>query len=167
MNEKLFPHEWLAVISGLVVLLGFCSIAYFYEQEVPEEIKKLALEKTKDQIEVWIEGAVEKPGTYALERGAILQDLFNQAVPAADANLRVFNLANKLRNKQKIKVSKSTITIYLEGAVNTPGALILPFGSRLEEIIARAEFPEDADLKPLKKKRKLKDQEVILISWKK
>lgn len=97
------PHEWLAV-------LFFCSLLFFivvssHALRVFAPITEAAPHYLVDQeIEVYIEGAVERPGVYKLPRGALLKELLSQAKPLPTANLKKFKSESKLRPGQKITV---------------------------------------------------------------
>lgn len=115
-------------------------------------------------IEVTVEGAVEHPGPYSLQKNAPLRELLDQAKPLPLADLKRMNLDSKLRQGQVVHVkSKEMITIYLEGAVLVPGAHQFPKGTKLSDLKDQALFLPQADLHVLNKKRKLKPNEVLTI----
>ena len=55
------------------------------------------------------------------------------------------------------------ITITLKGAVKAQQSLSLPKNSKLEDLIALGEFSDDADLNALKRKRRLKADEIVIV----
>lgn len=56
------------------------------------------------EIVVYVSGAVEKPGLIHLPLDARLDDALKQANPLSGANLEVLNLAEKLKDGQKISI---------------------------------------------------------------
>lgn len=99
-------HEWLAVafLVGLLLSLTILSL-FFTEHTIPDQ--QGTLHHVVDQdIEVFVEGAVEKPGSYIVKRGTLVKDVVALAVPNGDANLQPLKLNNKLRKGQTVKVAK-------------------------------------------------------------
>jgi hypothetical protein len=62
---------------------------------------------------------------------------------------------------------KPMITVFIEGQVESPGALVVPKGTRLMDLAEKIQFHDNAELQPLRKKRRLKDQEIVRIEKKK
>lgn len=163
-KPALMVHEWLAIttIIGFLGMLTIISVIRSTPPLVPQ--KELAHPLTNPFIKVSIEGAVEHPGSYNLKKGARVKDALEQAKPLSNANLGQMNLESKLRKGQKINVPKiEMLTLFLQGAVKTPGALQVPKGTRLIDLMSLVEFLENAKLEPLQKKRRLKNNEVIHI----
>lgn len=122
----------------------------------------------EQKINVRIEGAVEAPGIYNVERGANIQEVLAQAKPASNADTKKMALTKKVRDGQTINVpAKEYITIYLEGAVEHPGAIVVPKGMLMEELIGFAPFTEGADLGKIKQKKRLKEGQIIKIQTEK
>lgn len=169
LDRHLPFHEWLIVIIIAVIMATLTAISYFSENSqglFRHKENKHSL--INQEIHVTIEGAVNKPGAYTLKRGATIKDLLTLVEPLPEADLSKFKSESKLRNKQKIHVqSISAITIYLSGAVKNPGPLRVPKGTLLQDLMHySSEFDKRADLKSLNQKRKLKDQEIVYISFK-
>lgn len=158
-------HEWVAVVTILGFMAILTGLTAFDSSPSSPVITGVPHYLTDPNIEVYIQGAVERSGVYTVPRGALVSDLLELAKPEGDADLTKLKLQSKLRKGQLVKVPKlAMLTVYLEGAVETPGALKIPKGTRLEELPNLAKLTAEANLKPLQKKRRLKDGEVIHIS---
>jgi competence protein ComEA len=75
------------------------SDAVSSEQEVPTP-------KEEEIIQVYVTGAVQKPGVYRLQSGARVYDAVNMAEALPTANLGNINLAQKIIDEQAIVVPK-------------------------------------------------------------
>lgn len=164
IQPTLHVHEWLAVaiLVGLLMLLA--AIALFSgESMMPDRIGS-PHHIVDPEIDVFIEGEVEYPGQHRVKRGSIVSDLIALAVPTSDADLSNIKSDKKLRKSQVVRVPSKYMTVYLEGAVVTPGPIKLSRGSQLQDLISLVLFEEGADIEKLRKKRLLKDKEVITVS---
>jgi competence protein ComEA len=89
------------------------SDAVSSEKEVPTPKEEI--------IQVYVTGAVQKPGVYRLQTGARVYDAVNMAEALPTANLGNINLAQKIVDEQAIVVPK----IGEDPPINTPsGGLI-------------------------------------------
>lgn len=96
-------HEWLAIIAFVGWLITLVIITNASNQlsshlGTPHQV-------TSGEIEVFIEGAVARPGTYRLKKGALLKEVLTLAKPTPDADLRRLKPESKLRDGRIIKVS--------------------------------------------------------------
>lgn len=163
-QPSLPAHEWLAIVFIISLMAVLCLVAISYRESSLPEVTSEPHYVIDQEIEVFIEGAVENPGTYKVKRGALLQEVLILAKPTTNADLRRIKLQSKVRQGQSVKIlTLPMITIHIEGAVNNPGSMTLPKGTRLCDLIEKISFQENADLKKLQKKRKLKDSEVIKV----
>nr|WP_166154567.1 hypothetical protein [Neochlamydia sp. AcF84]NGY94419.1 hypothetical protein [Neochlamydia sp. AcF84] len=113
---------------------------------------------------VRVEGAVELPGLYNVEKTATLANVLEQAKVLLEADLGKISLNKKVKNSQLIKVPyKEYITVKVEGAARKTGPLTILKGTLMEELIKLIEPLEKADVGRLKRKRKLKDGEIIKV----
>lgn len=116
------------------------------------------------EIEVTVRGAVQKPGSYQVKRGATVEEVLSQAVPMSNADMRKIKRDKILRQGQIITVPEiQMITVHLAGAVDTPKTVSIPKGSVLSDLIPLLEFQTDANIQQLQKKRRLKDGETITV----
>lgn len=163
-SEKLNNYEWIVVFSLILLMATITFVTHKHWFSLAPE-KHFEPHYVLDQkIYVRVEGAVESPGNYILERGNTIENALALAKPAANADLKKIHVSRKVKDGQIIKVPAiEYITIYLEGAVEHPGALVLPKGTLMEDIISIAHFKERADLSKLQTKRRLKEGEKVKV----
>src|SRR5690349_9260350 len=103
--KRLPTHEWMAVIAILFFMTVLVLGIVVARQRAPlltEPPHYLA----EQEIEVFVEGAVERPGIYRLAKGAKLQDLLEQLTLAPDADRTKIKILRKLHQGQVIKIPK-------------------------------------------------------------
>lgn len=165
LPPQLPAREWIAVVVLLLFMMGLVALVLFSQEDALPESLLPPHYCVSQELEVIIEGAVAHPGAYQMPKGSLLKDLFAKAEPIPEADLSRMKAERKLRQGQIIRVPhRAMITIHLEGAVKQSGPLRLPKGSRLCDLVDCVSFAEGADLKPLKKKRRLKEGEVIAVA---
>lgn len=119
---ELSKREKILLSFLIVVLLGFFIIAYYtffkdqneitfkFEDEpaIPVEATENNENKNdKEDIMVYVIGAVKFPGVYSLEEGSRVKDAIEIAGgPLEDSDLIVLNLAEKLQDEDKLYVPK-------------------------------------------------------------
>lgn len=119
-------------------------------------------------IEVSISGAVETPGIYKVEKGAQVQDLIALAKPLSNANLSKLKMTTVLAPGRHIKIPQiETVTVRIEGAVESPTTIKIVKGTKLKELIDEVTLLENADKRALLKQRPARDGETIIIPEKK
>ena len=159
-------HQWWIVVALVlfvvtVVAVSHCSRGDFFVQEVGTPGYRAS-----QYIEVKVQGAVEAPGTYVLPKGADLTRLLELSRPRIEADLKSLLRHSQLRQGQVIKVRKRPfITVYLEGAVEQPGAIRVPKGITMQDLLVQCPLKENADSSLFKKKRVLKNKETIFIPF--
>jgi len=163
-QPKLAIHEWLAVMTIISFLLTLTGISIFFSQDT-ESIKSGSPHYLKPQeFEVLIEGAVQNPGPIKVKAGTTRMEAIEMAKPLPEADLRKIKASSKLRNGQIIKVpAKEMIEISIIGEVKTPGKLSVPKGTRLQELGNYITLRPDADSAKIRKKRRLKAGEEVVI----
>lgn len=158
-ESQLRVHEWAAVVAlaCLTALLAVVSLR-------TSDPINTASERRPVYVSVEIEGRVRFPGTYALPLGARVQDLLELAQPLVDANLKGIRRGTKLREGHYLQIGTlPTIMVHVEGAVRQEGQVQVPVGTRLIDLLGVVAFSKDADLKAVKKKRRLKDGETVFV----
>jgi len=156
--SELRPQEWFLVLAGCLTLLAFALVGLLYNDPVIPE------EPLAETVVATIEGAVAFPGSYELPFGSSVGDLLERASPDPDADLRRIRRSALLKQGKFLRVRKlPKITVYLKGAVTLEGPLELPKGTRLEELIELAPLTGNADKSFLKRRRKLKEGEIISV----
>lgn len=164
---KRSPHlpvrEWLAVIAILSLMITLTLGITLSQNDHPLPLVSPPHYLIDPEIEVIVEGAVEREGVYRLPLGARLKDLLKQISVLQEADTGKLKLERKLKNGQVVKIPlKKMITVYLTGAVQKD-SLRLPKGARLQDLIGLAPFTSDADLSKLRRKRLLKEGETVHI----
>lgn len=164
-SPRLPTREWIAVAVLVVFMTGLVALVLFSEEDSQPDTLLAPHYCVSQEIEVIIEGAVAHPGVHLLMRGSVLKDLLSKAEPLPEADLSRLKPERKLRPGQTIRVpQRAMITVHVEGAVKKEGPIRLPKGSRLCDLADNISFTEGANLKPLKKKRRLRDGEVIIVA---
>jgi len=108
-KEDCLPiHEWLAimVIIGILLTLTFISV---FSNSSPKMLHEQAHFIIPQEIEVTVEGAVAKPGSYTIKKGATVDDVLKQAEPLPTANLKKIKMDKKLRRNQKLKIPHQVV----------------------------------------------------------
>jgi protein involved in polysaccharide export with SLBB domain len=165
--NRLPAQEWL-VIFIIIAILGLVVFVTLIQNSSSLPATGIAHEPLPSTIEVHIEGAVRHPGLYVFPVGTRLEEALEQAEPLPEAHLSRLKKQRILRDGQKIKVpAKATLTIFLKGAVKQEESIQVLEGARLEDLIQLADLSDQADIAKLKKRRLLKDQEVVYIPEKK
>lgn len=156
-------HEWLTIIVLIATMGSLSVMAAFSRGEIGDKDRLAPVfAVSRGKIEVLIKGAVAYPGVYCLPSDILMKDVLMLAELLPDADLRRYNLDRPIKRGRTINVpARLMITVHLKGAVKTPRAISVPKGSRLEELIGMADFAENANLNVLRKKRKIKANEVI------
>ncbi len=161
-RNRLLPREWCAV----TVLLGFLfssGIIFFFSgngeisKDVEEGIAYRAM------ISVTVEGAVESPGKYSILRGTTVAELLDKVVVLDGADYSKVRMESTLRDHQRIRIPfVDNVIVIVEGAVDKQGIVIVPRGTRLCDMWRYVKVSKNVDMEQLKRKRRVKDFEVIM-----
>lgn len=166
-QERLNSQEWIVVLS-LILLMSVITYITHRPRIISPQYHSKPHDLISNKICVHIKGAVENPSVYIVEKGSTIGEVLSEARLLPNADLSHMLLEKKLKDGQLIKVpKKETISIYLEGAVKYPGEMIIPKGTVLEELLTLVELAEDADTSKLRRKKKLKNGEIIKVFRKK
>lgn len=103
MSSRLPQREWIVVglIAGGLLILGLVT---WIRGDKTGAATGVAHHLVSQEIEVRIEGAVEKPGLYTLRRGTVLREALELAIPMPEANLQKYKMDRPLHDGQTIKV---------------------------------------------------------------
>lgn len=167
-QEHLNRYEWIVVLSLILLMAVLTWITHQqWFLDTPEALSQ-PLYTHEGKIYVFIEGAVEFPGSYQLDKGSTIENALALAKPTENADLKEMLLSKKMRDGQRIIVPKKEyIRIYLKEAVEHSGELIVPKGTMLEELPDLVHLKKGADIKKLQRKRKLKDGDVVKVLFEK
>ena len=161
--SSLKVHEWLAITVIIGMIGGLACLASLQEPRIDtDNFESLAGSQGFD---VLIKGAVNNPGIYRLPQEMKLKELLILAGVSSNADLRRFHSDTVIKKARTLNVPvRLMITVHLKGAVKEEQDLILPKGSKLEDLIPLVSFSDHANISILKKKQRLKDGEIIHIS---
>lgn len=156
-------HEWFAVMAiiaflAMLILVSLWRQSYSHANEGQHHYLKA------NEVEIYIQGAVANPGSYKAPTGTLLQDIVKNAQPLGDADLRRIKPSTKARNGQIVNIPvKPKIRVTIEGAVVSAGEIEIPVGTTTDELISYILPTEDADLSKIKKGRRLRQNDKIVI----
>lgn len=100
------------IILAIIALVLF-SAGYQFAARSDEQPVALVNSQSSEELEgtqenkgvvVHVAGAVEKPGVYQLPGDSRVNDALKLAVPTADADLNLLNLASPLKDGQKLQI---------------------------------------------------------------
>lgn len=160
-------REWLAILVLIVVVFGLAIYTSFSKgKDLHGQLDRAVMKTSKKGFEVIVKGAVDRPGVYRLFAPVAMKDLLSIAEIRSEADLRRFHMDQAISHGRVLNVPvRVMITIQLSGAVKNPGLIQVPKGTSVEDLLAIISLKEHADAKVLKKKRKLKADEVINIPF--
>ena len=93
-----------------------------------------------------------------------MKDLLQLAGVLQEADLRRFKIDQPLSRSRVLNIHKrEMITVHLQGAVKNSGPLVVPKGSKVSDLKSRVLLDDSADDAFLNKKRRLKDEDVIVV----
>jgi len=166
VNEKiswLKAHEWLAIALTIGVILGLACLTSLYGRE-PYGKSETVFPSKSYRFDVLIKGAVAYPGLYRFPNEIQMKDLLDLAGVTQNADLRRFKLNAVIKKNRIVNIPvRETIIVHFQGTGTKIDSLKIPKGTKVEDLIAMGSFTEDADLTQLRKKRKLKDNEIFTI----
>jgi hypothetical protein len=161
-NTSLKVHEWLAIAVLIGILTGLACLT-----SLRGEASRLNLEylpKKYSGFDVWLKGAVDHPGVYHIQSEMKMKEVLALAGVSQHADLRRFNMDSMIKKGRVINVpERAMINIRLEGAVKMNQTISIPKGSKVEDLRTMVEFLPEADPAFLKKKRRLKPGETLIV----
>lgn len=103
-------HEWFAILLLIGLLFGLTLITLYSKNAILNDDFGPAHHIVSQEIVVYVEGSVEKPGPYYVKRGTLVKEVIDLAKPLPEANLGKLKLDKKVRKNQviKIKVNKKS-----------------------------------------------------------
>jgi hypothetical protein len=104
MQEKLPPGEWLVIIAIIAVMVLLTGVSLLSDRHMTAFVTDSPHHLISQNIDVFVEGAVEHPGAFKIQRGATVEDVIALANPLPKANLSKLKMKYKLRNGQRIRV---------------------------------------------------------------
>ncbi len=159
-SQSLKVHEWLAVLVLITVIVALAAMTSFPKK--PTSLSSFNCEVGGRCFEIVVSGSVKYPGIYHFSSPIVMRDLLEIAQTTPEADLRRYRMDLSITKGKNVDVpALMMMTVYVKGAVKNPGSIEIPSGSSVADLIPFLVFDEDANIKSLQKKRKLKEGEVI------
>lgn len=153
------------MISGSLILIfaSLLLISHFHQHR-----KKLLISAVEESVECHIDigiiGEVSRPGVYSVVPGTRIGDLIKKSRPKRYADLSFIDLDSPAVVACELIVPQlKELTVQIEGAVAEPLTLTMPIGSRISDLKSKIQSEKDADLGFFKRRRLLKNREIITI----
>jgi protein involved in polysaccharide export with SLBB domain len=165
-KNQLHLTEWagLLLLCGLLVAV-IAGVTYHRLRSCPPAIDESARPLlSRRMVTVRISGAVQQPGGYQLRDGSKVKDLVQVAGLLPDSDLDSLDLERPLRSREHVRLPVlHWITVYVEGAVAEPGAVTLPEGVTMGDLLKRLTLTEQAQTRNLRRRQLLADQQTVVI----
>lgn len=160
MKKSLTSSEWILVASLILIMASLVVIA---KVNAHRASSTLAIEDLEpEEILVTIEGAVAKPGTYSVPSGTTMESALRKARPKANANLKVLPLQQLIEAPLHLTLQELTeIAVSIRGAIAEPVEITLPAHSRICDLKSKVSFTTETDKRFFRRRRVLKDGEVV------
>jgi hypothetical protein len=154
--EVVFVWSFLA----LMLVIALASLV-----ECPQSFKSYY--SSQENLVVYVEGAVLRSGSYLVERGKSLSELIEGLPLQKEADVsRIKALDSKLTPHQKIIIPfRKTICVFVGGAVENSGWQEVDPSIEFCDLLQRAIPLKEANLTPWKRRKKVRDQEQIIIGF--
>jgi hypothetical protein len=166
LKKSLNASEWILSFSLLIILASLLTITHFHEHRKKIQLTT-HLSEAASPVEIAISGEVARPGTFSALPGARLGDLIKKSRPKPFADLQGIDLDSPVEKALEISIPRlSEISVRIEGAVVAPTELTLPAGSRICDLKPKIECAKDADLRFFKRRRLLKNGDLVHIPQK-
>ncbi len=101
---QLHIHEWLAILVILSVLAVLTLITRLTDDGAMPTTRDPPHYVVDQRIEVFVEGAVEKPMRLVVIRGALIEEVLQQVQLLPEADTSKLKLKSKVRRGQHIRV---------------------------------------------------------------
>jgi len=115
-------------------------------------------------VEVIVTGAVKKPGTYPTQPGTPLREVLRKAKPLRLADVKSIDPDFRVQAPMKLEIPVLThISIIVRGAVENPGPLTVPAGTKISDLKKYVRIRPEADAVFLKKRRMISEGETVVV----
>ncbi len=161
---SLQKSEWIFFVVILALISTVFTISKLTSARSLERLQKW--EKKEPLPEVWIElaGHVKRPGKYKLRPGECLGAALRKAGLKPFADLSGIDIALLPDRCMRFDIPEArTIHIRVEGCVKEILELEVDRGSRISDLKGKIEVTADADPKFFRKRRKLREGELVEI----
>lgn len=159
-SAELNPREWVIVTIALSLFGALTFLSLTADKAIPAQ----PVTYNKPVIEVMLKGAIERPGVYRLKEGTTLRELLNLVQVNPSADLRRYALDKPIRTGSFLQIKeRSMVTMRIKSPAGEEHTLTVPRGTSLEAVIPTVKglVTQDTDFSPLRKKRKIREGELI------
>lgn len=104
VQETLSIHEWLAVVILAAILFLFALFTRFSSESSWPPATEGPHHIVDQKIELFVEGAVERPGRLITVKGKRVKEILEEVRPLPEADLSKLKLESKVRRGQHIRV---------------------------------------------------------------
>ena len=158
--QGLYLHEWLSVLAlilFLVTAIGFSLLEKNKIQKLPQASR-----------EVKVVGAIKEEKIVSYEEEETMRDLLSQLEFTENVDKAKLQLDSLLKGKQIVVIPTiGYLSVYLTGAIENEGLLLLPEGSTFKDLKGHLILKENAEPNFFKRKRRrLLEGEIIRIPCK-
>jgi len=163
-GASLQRSEWVFFFTLLALIVVSISVAKLSSYRNLELLQAWESEAQKNPVWVEISGHVRHPGRYKLESGKPLATAIRKAGPKPFADLSGIDQRRMLTEDFTLEIHPlEKIKVEVVGCVKEKVELELLPGSAISDLKGKIELTPDADRGFLRKKRKLKNGEVVAI----
>lgn len=163
MKKSLNVSEWVISGSLILILLSLLLISHFHQHRKKLQISAIK-ESVESQIDIEISGEVSRPGVFSVVPGTRIGDLIKKSRPKRYADLSSIDLDSPALVACELIIPQlKELNVKIEGAVAVPIVLKMPIGSRISDLKSKIQSEQDADLGFFKRRRLLKNEEIITI----
>lgn len=154
------PLEWVLATSVLLLIGCFILIAKINAHRASAVISEASF--LPETVVVTIEGAVKKPGPYAVPAGTPIGQVLRKARPCPDANLKILPLKEIVDQPLHLVVEElQEIQVTVTGAIQEPVHLTLPAKSRICDLKSKVIFTDETERAFFKRRKLLRDGDKI------
>jgi hypothetical protein len=102
--SRLHVHEWVAISAIMSLLMALTLLNFLRSDRAPPLTKAPPHFIVDQKIEVFVEGAVEKPGRLIVVKGKRVKEILDEVHLLPEADVSKLNLDAKARRGQRIRV---------------------------------------------------------------
>jgi len=162
--KSLKKPEWVLLSTILIFIFTLYIISKATSFRSLERLASYTLVEQLSLITVEINGLVQKPGMYKVQRGTTLRSVLVKARPKPLADITGLNLDRVLEESCRFDIPLlQYIHIEVRGCVEQIAHLVLPANSRICDLKEKVHLSPLADKNFFKRRRLLKNNEVVYI----
>lgn len=164
LKSPLF-FEWFCTSAILLLMASFVIIAKVNANRAASTIE--ASDLRRSEVLVTIEGAVSKPGEFAVAHGTTVGEALRKARLKPFADLQKIDLKEEILEPKKFVIEElKEIVVSISGCGAQEEKLTLPIRTRVCDLKSKLTLNEGADRSFLRSRRMLKNGEIIEVKKK-